>query len=64
MINRLRAAISEAKNPTIHVSAPARAPASPSLATELAGLADLHARRVLSDEEFSTAKAAVLARLS
>lgn len=42
-------------------AAAAAAPAAPDVAGRLAGLADLHARGALSDEEFASAKARVLA---
>jgi hypothetical protein len=42
-------------------AASAAAPAATDVAGRLAGLADLHARGALSDEEFASAKARVLA---
>jgi len=62
-LNELRARIGRAKQPTVVVPAStAGAPAS-SLSDELARLGELHTAGVLTDEEFQSAKAALIARM-
>lgn len=62
-LNELRARIGRAKQPTVVVPAAAASAPAASLTDELARLAQLHAAGVLTDEEFQTAKAALIARM-
>ncbi|MFS0701286.1 SHOCT domain-containing protein [Cellulomonas sp. 179-A 4D5 NHS] len=64
-LNKLRERISTAKNPKLHVVAPAVSmETGPWAAQELAQLGQLREAGVLTDEEFASAKAAVIARMS
>ncbi|PYY32777.1 SHOCT domain-containing protein [Curtobacterium sp. MCBD17_030] len=60
-INELKARISRAKAPTMFV-APAPAPVADGLAEQIQKLADLRTSGVLSDDEFASAKARLIAQ--
>ncbi len=60
-INELKARISRAKAPTVLV-APAPVPVADGLAEQIQKLADLRAAGVLSDDEFASAKARLIAQ--
>lgn len=63
-LNELRERIGRAKQTNVIVTGqPAAQPAAPSVTDEITRLAELHRAGVLTDEEFNTAKAALISRL-